>query len=483
MNASDLVALLPMIVLSAAAVIVMLAAAFWRNHLLAAVLAVVGLAGAFGTTWLAATVAPRQVTPLVVIDGYAVFFIGLITAAALAVAFLAYDYWKARTSRPEEFYLLLLLATLGAAVLASSSHFASFFLGLEILSVSLYALIAYQRGSFSGTEAAIKYLVLAATSAAFLLFGMALVYAETGTLAFARFGEAYTAGQTPGLLVLTGLVLMLVGIGFKLAVVPFHLWTPDVYQGAPAPVTAFIATVSKGAMFAVFLRFFRDLALDAGNPVFLVLAIVSFASMFLGNLLGLLQNNVKRILAYSSIAHLGYLLVAFLASGSLAATAVAFYLTTYFVTTLGAFGVVIVLSNTPRDADSLQDYQGLFWQRPWLAAVLSAMLLSLAGIPLTAGFVGKFYLLTAGVASNLWWLVVSLVVSSVIGLFYYLRVLIAMYVPFQSIRGGAAETPLVEVAHPRPSWIGSTVLLALTLLLIWLGLYPAPLLRVIENAM
>jgi len=478
---SDLPALLPIIIVAVAAVVVMLSAAFHRSHVLAAAITVIALAAVVATLPIAASRAPRQITPLAIVDAFAIFYMGLICAASLAVALFAYDYWKSRTQRPEEFYVLLLLATLGSLVLVSASHFASFFLGLEILSVALYALIAYRRPSLVGIEAGLKYLVLAATSAAFLLFGMALVYAESGALSFAEIARACSAPGTSTAILLAGFALMIVGIGFKLALVPFHLWTPDVYQGAPAPVTAFIATVSKGAMFAVLLRLFRQLNLEADSPVLLAFAVIAVASMFAGNLLALLQENVKRILAYSSIAHLGYLLVAFLASGPLADAAVAYYLTAYVITTLGAFGVVGMLSEGNRDADRLTDYHGLAWRRPWPAAVMTTMLLSLAGIPLTAGFVGKFYILAAGTSSRLWWLVLILVVNSAIGLFYYLRVMIVMFAP-------AASTPLRVLAEDdlphQKVWalpLVNITLIVLTIAVVWLGVDPTPLIRTITG--
>ena len=229
------------------------------------------------------------------------------------------------------------------------------------------------------------------------------------------------SGAADRVVALVGVGLIVVGFGFKLALVPFHLWTPDVYQGAPAPVTAFVATVSKGAMFAVLLRYFTIIDVRAHHTVFLIFAILAIASMVVGNLLALLQSNVKRLLAYSSIAHLGYLVVAFLASGALAATAITFYLVAYFVTTIGAFGVVTVLSSADSEAEDLDEYRGLFARRPWLSVVFTAMLLSLAGIPLTAGFVGKFYLTVAAGGAALWSLLIVMMITSGIGLFYYLR--------------------------------------------------------------
>ncbi len=471
MNVDDLLALLPLIVLATAIVLLLLVAAFYRTHSVVAMLAIVGLGLSFAALFVPS--ASSQVTPLLVMDGYARFFMGLVFAASVVVALLAYAYLDERAVSPEEFYILLLLATLGAAVLAASIHFASFFLGLEILSISLYALIAYLRTREQSVEAGIKYLVLAGLSSAFLLFGMALVYAEAGTMELARLASIPATGNaTSNYLLLPGFAMLVVGVGFKLAVVPFHQWTPDVYEGAPAPATAFVATVSKGAVFSLLLRFFTRFDIHAYQSLFLIFVLIAIASMLVGNLLALMQNNVKRILAYSSIAHLGYLLVALLASGPLAVTAVAFYLVSYFITTLGAFGVVTVLSTSERDADKIEDYRGLYRRHPWLAGIMTAMLLSLAGIPLTAGFVGKFLLVAAGVSTALWLLVVVLVISSAIGLFYYLRIIVALY--------ATPEPERAVLVSPSLSVIGSLVLAGLMLLLVWLGIYPAPLIQLIQ---
>jgi NADH-quinone oxidoreductase subunit N len=286
---------------------------------------------------------------------------------------------------------------------------------------------------------------------------------------------AYAGIPAPGpsyALIVPGTVLLLTGIGFKLAVVPFHLWTPDVYEGAPAPVTAFVATVSKGGMVALLLRYFYSSYSRYLWPVMTVFVVIAIASMFAGNLLALLQSNVKRILAYSSIAHLGYILVAFLAGGPHGAEAATFYVAAYFVTTLGAFGCVTVLSTHDRDADSLDDYRGLFWRRPALAGVFTAMLLSLAGLPLTAGFLGKFYIVAAGAASSIWALIIILVVTSAIGLYYYLRVIFAMY--------DRREPEAPEFAGVPAA--GGFVLVVLTVMLFWLGVFPGPLLEIIRVA-
>jgi NADH-quinone oxidoreductase subunit N len=460
-----------------ASVLVMIVMAVQRNHLLALLLTLLGLAASFGSLWAAADEAPRHVTPLLVIDGYALLYIGLITAASFAVALLSYDYFAKCKGQHEELYVLLLLATLGSDVLVASTHFASFFLGLEILSVSLYSLIAYRHEHRISIEAGIKYLVLAASSAAFLLFGMALIYAELGTMSFGQMPWRLSPAANLSLPVLfSGTVLLITGMGFKLGVVPFHLWTPDVYEGAPAPVTAFVATVSKGGMFALLLRYFYISGWHRAREIYIVFAIIAIASMIAGNLLALLQSNVKRILAYSSIAHLGYLLVAFLAGGNFAIQAVTFYLVAYFVTTLGAFGVVAVLSNGIREADQLDDYRGLVWRRPVLGAMFTLSLLSLAGIPLTAGFLGKFYIIAAGASSSTWALIIILIVTSVIGLFYYLRVVVAIY---SNLPHGGEE------ARPAPfslSLIGCCTLVVLAIVLVWFGVYPSQILGLIRSA-
>lgn len=473
MTAADVLALLPLLLIAATSVVVLIAAAVGRNHAVAFGLTLAGLAAGFCSIFFVPT---AQVTALLVMDRYALFFMGLITAASFVVALLAYGYLGKREGNKEEFYILLLVATLGAMVLVASSHFASLFLGLEVLSIALYALIAYFGDRPLPVEAGIKYLVLAASSAAFLLFGIALVYADLGTMDFARIAHLLSANPEPDLtLLLPGITMIVTGIGFKLALVPFHMWAPDVYQGSPAPVTAFVATVSKGGMFALLLRYFNQSGVHRYAHVLLLFAIIAIASMLVGNLLALLENNVKRILAYSSIAHMGYLLVALEVGGAMGASAVIFYLIAYFVMTLGAFAVVTTLSGRQRDADQLDDYRGLFWRRPVLALAFTAMLLSLAGIPMTAGFLGKFYIIAAGAAAGSWELILILVVASTIGLFYYLRIVAVLYQQPE-------ERYQADQSLSRRMPAATLVLAALAVILVWLGVYPSWMLKAIQSA-
>jgi NADH-quinone oxidoreductase subunit N len=468
MDKLHMTALIPYIVLSAASATVMLTIAWRRNHRLTVVLTLVGLAAAMLTLPPADRLSPESVTSLILIDRFSLSVTGLFCAAAFIVAVLAHGYFEQQSGHSEEFYVLLLLATLGACVLPASTHFASLFLSLELLSVSLYALTAYLRHSNKSIEAGVKYLILAAVSSAFILLGMAFLYFATGNMAISVI--ASRSGADSSLLSSAGTVLIIVGLGFKLAVVPFHLWTPDVYEGAPAPVSAFIATVSKGAVFALVLRALARSDFESGQDLPVIISIISIASMVAGNLLALLQRNVKRILAYSSISHLGYLLVALQAGGPLGVTASLFYLTAYVVTMLGAFGVVTLLSGRDRDAESISDFRGMAWKRPWTAAVFTGMLLSLAGIPLTGGFIGKFYLAAAAVNSALWLQAIVLVITSAIGLFYYLRIIVAVYSTPTAVEG---ERPLARA--------GSAALAALTAALVWLGIYPGPLLAFIKS--
>jgi len=498
MGKQELIALLPIIVIAASAVAVMLLAAFKPRPGLLNGLTLVGLLLTLAALLWADEQAPLQVTPLLIIDRFALFYSALSVLAGMVVALLSGRYLATAGVSVEqpagqshltaEYYILLLTAILGAMVLVSSRHFASFFIGLELLGVSLYVLVAYLApfgaARASSLEAGMKYLILSGVASALLLFGIALLYAEFGVLDFAQLGELWSQpGVMDNAIVAVGLALLLSGACFKLSLIPFHMWTPDVYEGAPAPITAFVATVSKGAIFAFVLRLFADTNAFEHPAVCGALTVIAILSMVGGNLLALLQNNVKRLLAYSSIAHIGYLLVVLLAGTNaktgtaLVSEAVGFYLVAYFVTTLGAFGVVTVLSKagSGQDSDQLSDYRGLFWRAPGLAIILAAMLLSLAGIPLTVGFIGKFYIVVLGVQASMWVLLAALILGSVIGLYYYLRLTVVMF-----LRDDKTSEHGALSVHVAPG--DKLVLLTLVVLLVWLGVYPDPVISLIQSA-
>ena len=471
----QLLALLPILIVSATIVAVMLAIAFKRHHRMNATLAVIG--GNVATVamiWLFFfQEGAQQVTPLLVVDKYALLYMVMMAITTLATATLSHAYLEGFQGEKEELYLLLALSVLGGRTLACATHFASLFIGLELLSVPLYAMIAYPVKKRRSLEGGLKYLVLSAVASAFILFGIALIYSQAGSLAFREVGAFFAAGDNA--IALLGGGLLLVGIAFKLSLVPFHLWTPDVYEGAPAPVASYLASASKVAVFAVLMRYFVEAGGYRQVQLVEVLSALAFASMLIGNLLALRQNNIKRLLAYSSIAHFGYCLVGLLAGGPLAIEAVGIYLLTYVVTTLGAFGVVALTSSPmgERDADLIYDYRGLFWRRPYLASILTVMLLSLAGIPATAGFIGKFYVIAAGVGAQSWWLLGALIVGSAIGLYYYLRVLISLYLPDPEKARFSAPLDWAQRT-------GGMVMLLLAILMLVLGVFPQPFIELIQ---
>lgn len=478
MNRAQLLALLPILFTSATVVWVMSAIAIKRHHWWNATFSVVGLNLALVGCVVAYLVGPQIVTPLLIVDSYSCLYMAMVLATGLATSTLSHAYIEGYDGNKEEVYLLLNLSVLGGLVLVCSRHFASFFIGLELLSVPLYGLIGYLVKERRSLEASMKYLVLSAAASAFILFGMALVYSQTGALAFSDIGAKVAAISGSGYTVMVvGGAMILVGIGFKLSLAPFHLWTPDVYEGAPAPVAAYLATASKVAVFAVLLRFFIEARAYNYELLLDVLTGLAIISIALGNLLALLQDNLKRLLAYSSIAHFGYLLVAFIAAGQFATEAVGVYLLTYIVTTMAAFGVVTLMSSPYKshDADMLWDYRGLFWRRPYLTAILTVALISLAGIPMTAGFIGKFYAIAAGVEKRQWLLLGAVVAGSAVGLYYYLRAMVQLYLRAPWVRKYSAPLDWAQGT-------GGAMVVALAVLMLVLGIYPQPFIAAIQAA-
>ena len=476
MTALDWLALAPHVALLTAVLVILLAVSFRRSPGGVLAMTAAAFAIAFLALFPALEAAPREVTPLFVFDGYAAFFSGLFLIAGLATALLCRRYLEGRARHQEECCILLALATLGAMALAGAQHFASLLLGMEILSICLYALVAYPEDGRPPLEAALKYLVLSGVGSAAMLFGMALIYHATGTMVFAETGAAFATGGRAEVWLAAGQAILVAGIAFKLSLIPFHMWTPDVYQGAPAPIAGYLATVSKAAVFAVLLRLAWSADLLDGGAPFAILAVMAVLSMIVGNLLALLQDSVKRILAYSSIAHAGYLMIGLLALAALADRAMPvetslMFLAGYVAMTLTAFAAVAALSpaSRPGDADRVADYRGLFWRRPMLAAALAVALLSLAGIPLTAGFIAKFYLFAAGVEGALWGLIWALILGSAISIYYYLKVLFAM----------TERTEQDE--PPAASALGTATAVVLALAVVALGTYPTPLINAVQR--
>ncbi|POY35731.1 NADH-quinone oxidoreductase subunit N [Solitalea longa] len=472
MPAIDLIKLMPLIITSSGALIIMLMLAVRSGHKTVEIACL--LVYSIGLAYLSKPTFVFE-DNLFVVDGFGKLFMGLILFSGLIITFISYAYFNEKEENPKVYYVLLLLATLGAQTLCISHHFISLFLGLEILSMALYALIAYLRTRNYAIEAGMKYLIMAAFSSAFLLFGMALIYSETGTMDFAAIANIIKLQSKISPYLIMGFGLLMVGAGFKLSIVPFHLWAADVYQGAPMPVTAFIATISKGGMLIILFRLLGLTRLISLTPIFTLMLIIALASMLVGNLLAVRQRNLKRILAYSSIANMGYLMAALLSIDEDGLQTATLYTMIYFVALLTAFGVLSMLSTKERDADDLNDLKGMFWQKPLMASIMTVSMLSLAGIPLTAGFIGKFYILKSGIDTGQWLLMFTLILASIIGLFYYLKIIVALFTEAPS----SAAVP--EKGHPVYYFINLVVMFLLTISLVVLGVYPQQLISILHT--
>ncbi len=446
--------------------------AFYRNTLYVFILTLMGLALALFAVYSQWGVVVPYEESMVTIDSYTVFFNIIFILVAIVTVLISFSYVDLTGVDGGKYYPLILFATLGMMLFISSRDLLLMFLAIELLSISSYVLVASQLTRWKSNEAAIKYMLTGAFASAFLLFGIALVFGATGTMDFVKIGQLLSA-EGPELLYLqVGIAMMMVGLGFKVAMVPFHMWAPDVYEGAPTPISGFLSAGSKVAVFALLLRLFAGPFSVPHVDWVSALWWFSVLSMVVGNVSALLQTNVKRMLAYSSIAHVGYMLIAVVVLDTMAMEAALLYMAVYAATGLAAFGCVAYLSKGPEERLDIRDYTGLAYNYPIQSAVLSVCLLSLAGIPLTAGFIGKFYLFGAAVNSGFIGLAVIGVLNSAISLYYYLGLLLRMY----AMPEGAGE---VVVSHPMA---GRLVLAILGITILVLGVYPSPLLGVIKEA-
>lgn len=469
--AVNLWTILPYIIVTTFAVIGLLVDAFYRNTLQVLVTTLLGLALALFTVYSQWGVTVPLEESMVIVNSFTLFFSAIFIIVAVVTVVISMSYIDVTGVEGGKYYPLIMLATLGMMLLVSSKDLLLMFLGIELLSVSSYVLVASQKTRWVSNEAAIKYMLTGAFASGFLLFGIALVYGATGTMDFMKIEKVLTK-SAPLLHLQIGVAMMLVGLGFKVAMVPFHMWAPDVYEGAPTPISGFLSAGSKVAVFALLLRLFSNPFSVPHVDWVSALWWISVLSMVVGNVSALLQDNVKRMLAYSSIAHVGYMLVAIVALSERAMEAALLYMAVYATMGLAAFGCVAYLSKGPEERLSVRDYTALAYSYPVQSAVLSVCLLSLAGIPLTAGFIGKFYLFSAAVDSGFVGLAVIGVLNSAVSLYYYLGLLLKMY----AMPAGAGE---VVVSHPVA---GRAVLAALGIIIVILGVYPSPLLGVIKEA-
>ncbi|HID5221861.1 TPA: NADH-quinone oxidoreductase subunit NuoN [Proteus mirabilis] len=476
----QLIAMLPLLVVILTVVVVMLSIAWRRDHFTIATLTATGFIIALGSLYYVNALGVVDVTTLYHVDGYSSFFTALTIIAGLGTVAFAYPWLEGYQDNKEEFYMLVAIAVIGGILLSSAHHLASMFIGIELLTLPLFGLIGYTFQQRPSLEASIKYMLLSAAASSFLLFGMALLYAEAGNLSFTAMGQSLSDSNIHKPLVLAGLGMMLVGIGFKLSLFPFQLWTPDVYQGAPAPTGAFLATASKIGIFAVVMRLFLEAPAADSETLRMILGFMAIASILFGNIMALTQKNVKRLLGYSSVSHLGYLLVALIVlqySPILAQETAEIYLAGYLFASLGAFGAIAVASSpyNKGELESLEDYRGLFWRRPVAAIVMSLMMLSLAGVPITLGFIGKLYVILAGIDSSLWWLTGMVVLGSAIGLFYYLRAAAIVFLR----KPDNDNAPAVTTTSQN---MATLITLVCAIIVIVLGVWPQPLIELTRFA-
>jgi len=414
---------------------------------------------------------PGSMTTLygsVVLDRFAIFFDILFVVAGIMTVLFSWQYGRLEGFNHGEFYTLLLFAIYGMMVMTSTNNLLMVFLGLELMSLAVYVLAGQIRGQVKSGEAALKYFLLGAFSTGFLLFGMAGIFGASGSLDITQIGLPENATKLQTTLALGGVGLLLVGFGFKTASVPFHMWTPDVYDGAPTTVTGFMAVGVKAAAFAAFLRVFGQALFAINLPWTKVLWVIAILTMTYGNLVALVQTNIKRMLAYSSIAHAGYILVGLVAlfrSKEFGAEGIAYYLLAYAFMNLGAFGVIAYLAKKGDTEYSINSYAGLSARHPVLAASLAIFLFSLAGIPPFGGFFAKFYVFSAGIKAGLYWLVIAGVLNSMLSVYYYIRVVYLMYMK-------EAEEGVYAAAVSNPNFASGLGVLVTAAFTIILGVLP-----------
>ena len=401
---------------------------------------------------------------MVRVDTFSIFFHFVVLLVALVTILSSFEYLEVQRIKAGEYYALVLFATVGMALMSSAIELVLIFIGIEISSIATYVLAGFRRRAAESAESSLKYFLLGSFATAFFLYGVAMMFGATGTTNVYRIAEAIST--QPSVIVYLAVALMFVGLGFKVAAAPFHVWTPDVYEGAPAPVTGFMSTAPKAAAFAVLLRVL--FAMDAPGW-FWMIWIAAVVSMTIGNVGALVQNNVKRLLAYSSIAHAGYLLVAFAAAKTTGISAAIFYAASYALMNVGAFAIVAHLAGKGERYVTLEDYTGLGRRSPLIASLLTIFLISLIGIPVTGGFFAKFYVFAAALQSNLVGLTIIGVINSAIAAYYYLRIIVYMY-----MRDERSEA----VVAPMPAGLGAAVAISVVAT-IYLGVLPN---RVLDGA-
>jgi len=444
----DFATIVPVLIVTLAACAALLAEALRRKgeRMSSGVFGLIGLTGAIYTS-LQQWGLDRVGFGVIVADDFALFVNVVLCVVGLLTILLSWGTAERDGLPVGEYHALVLFAVAGMMLMGSTNDLLVVFIALEIMSLGVYVLTGIKRSSEAGAEGAFKYFVLGAFSSAFFLYGIALAYASTGSTKLDQIGLAVASSVSdPSILLVMAMLLLLVGLAFKVSAVPFHMWTPDAYQAAPTLVTAFMSTGVKAAAFAAFVRVFLSALEPMRGEWIHILTWLSILTMVVGTVVGVAQTNVKRMLAYSSIAHAGYLLIGIIAVSDAGKSAVLFYLAAYAVTNLGAFGVLAALSTPDRQHDDIRDFAGLWHERPGLSALLTVFLLSLGGFPPTVGFIGQWDIFNAAGQQNLIWLAVIGVLTSVVSVFFYLRIVVMMYMTDEKAPGGRPVPPRMAMA-------------------------------------
>ncbi|QJC35830.1 NADH-quinone oxidoreductase subunit N [Enterobacteriaceae endosymbiont of Donacia sparganii] len=476
----SLISLVPLITIISLIIILLIKISIKRNNLTSLIITILG----FILTIISIIYTKNNnflINSLFLNDTYSIFYIIILICNNILICLISYQWLSTLKYNKDEFYILIIISTLGSMVLINSNNLISMLIGIELISIPTFGLISYNIQLKYSLEASIKYVILSTIASSFLILGISFIYLDNGSLNFIFLLNHYLFYNKflINYLTIIGLCLIFVSLGFKLSIVPFHLWTPDVYQGAPTPVTMFLNTFSKSSIFIFLVKFLIYCSKINNNKYFLykILILISILSIIFGNIMGIMtKNNIKRLLAYSSIAHIGYMFIILIYNQKykihlISLEMMGIYIIGYIINNLGILGVISLFSSLTlqeKNIDKLYFYRGLFWYDPILTFTLTIMLLSLAGIPITIGFISKFYLIALSIKIKIWYLTAAIILGSSIGLYYYLRIIISLYLNPSKIN---KDIYLTKIKNKNYFFI-KNILLILSILTIIIGLYP-----------
>ncbi|ANZ22396.1 NADH-quinone oxidoreductase subunit N [Buchnera aphidicola (Diuraphis noxia)] len=482
-NLEQLIVFLPFFIIISTLAIVILSISYNRNHFFTSIFVIISFTLVFFSLFFLIKTVPIDVVNLFRIDKYSIFYIGMILICSISTCIFAYPSLIKYPYNKEEFYLLILISTLGAILSVVSNHMASLFINIEVTSIPIFGLIAYFNNKKNSLEAVFKYVILSSVASSFLLFGIAWVYSISGNLSLISINETLNViSLNERLILFFGVVMILMSLFFKLSIVPFHLWTPDVYQGTSSVVLSFFSTVGKISTFCVLLHFLSKISSLNDNIFYNILLFIIVCSMLVGNLMALFQNNIKRFFGYSSISQIGYLFIVLLASKDnylLSLEASSIYLCGYCFSNIAYFGVINLITNYHKNnqANLISSYTGFFWNQPILSSILTLVLLSLSGFPMTLGFIGKFYILSIIVKEHLWIVGISFLISTLLGFYCYLRFIITLYVyPSKTMLENNLKISNNYLYNPS-----KLVIFCSGIVLLIFGIYPNPLINYIKS--